>query len=420
MGGVRGESRSGRGGGGGSLKSPGMVAAILASAPHHSPDPIRNSVKTKRDLFERGMSEPNMRIPKGRVPLERGESCDSFRWRKENEAQRLVKYRSASSIASSDSGLCLSRSGSIVGSSEDLRHSPLSRSASSERLPRRRSSGGSCSSRASSLTRSSTSACFGRHVHDDAPARQSRHSHYEASSPASDLTASTPDLVLPDLLPSPPPLPPKKRPPLPPRRSSSDAPPLPPKYLRSAPWDGESDGGSEDTSDTSLPEFLVDGEDSLEAESPHGSVQGNIPESFPFRDPLHKFLSDLGHALSTQVVIKNVRGTSPGQLDLHAHTSPIPSPAVFSLPQSSAPARPPSLSPAASPLAPPDRALTKKYRTELQVKKRYSANLCRKGFVDQRRGRPRSRDCTSSTRNTSLFSRPPEITALPENADCNL
>lgn len=364
MGGVRGESRSGRGGG--SLKSPGMVAAILASAPQHYHDPLKNLVKRKRDLFERGMSEPNMRIPKGKIPLERGESCDSFRWRRENEAQRLVKYRSASSIASTDSGLCLSRSGSIIGSSEDLRHSPLSRSASTDRLSRRRSSGGSTSSRASSLTRSSTSSSFSRYAHDDVPIRHPTHLHYEASSPTSDLTDSSPDLVLPDLLPIPPPLPPKKRPPLPPRRCSSDAPPLPPKYLRSTTWDGESDGGSEETSDTSLPEYLVD-EDSLEAESPHGSVRGNIPESFPFRDPLHKFLSDLGHALSTQVVIKNVHGSSPGQLDLHAHTSPIPSPAVFSLPQTSAPARPPSLSPSTSPPAPLDRPLTKKYRTELQV-----------------------------------------------------
>ncbi|MPC65051.1 hypothetical protein E2C01_059175 [Portunus trituberculatus] len=351
----------------GRLRSPGMVAAVAAASPPLRTGAPRDFVKSKRDFFERGLSEASLKVPRVPAPLERGLSVDSFRWRRENEAQRLVKYRSASSLASVDSGLSLSRSNS-VGSSEDLRHTPLSRSCSNERLcRRRRSSGCSSSSRFSSLTRSSTTLSLHRLTHDDAPARRPRS---QASSPPS--SPDPPDPVLPDLLP--PPLPPKRRPPLPPRRSSSEAPPLPPKFLRQPVWDGDSDGGSEGTSDVSLPEYLVDGDDSLEPDAtgaPRGAVRGTIPESFPFRDPLHKFLADLGHALSTEVVIKNVYGARPGHLDLHAHTTPTPTPTptdiAYSMPQSTAPARPPSLPREASLGSGPDQPVSKKYRTELQV-----------------------------------------------------
>lgn len=350
----------------GRLRSPGMVAAVAAASPTLRTGAPRDFVKSKRDFFERGLSEPSLKVNRGGAPLERGLSVDSIKWRRENEAQRLVKYRSASSLASIDSGLSLSRSNS-VGSSEDLRHTPLSRSCSNERLYRRRSSGCSTSSRFSSLTRSSTTLSLHRLSHDDAPSRRSRS---QASSPPCSPDPQEP--VLPDLLPSPPPLPPKRRPPLPPRRSSSEAPPLPPKFHRQPVWDGDSDGGSEGTSDVSLPEYLVDGDDSLEGEgAPRGPVRGTIPESFPFRDPLHKFLADLGHALSTEVVIKNVYGSRPGHLDLHAHTTPTPTPtpmdAVYSMPQSAAPARPPSLPQETSLGSVPDQPVSKKYRTELQV-----------------------------------------------------
>ncbi|KAG7167680.1 hypothetical protein Hamer_G026471 [Homarus americanus] len=355
----------------GRLRSPGMVAAVVASAPPLRTGALRDSVRRKRDMFERGMSEPNLKVNQGKLSLERGFSCESFKWRRENEAQRLVKYRSASSVASFDSGVSLSRSASSVGSNEDLRHSSLSRSSSSDRLSRRRSSGCSLSSRCSSLTRSSTSASLTRLPLDDVTSRRSKSQYrYEPASPISDFGTVSPDLVLPDLLPSPPPLPPKKRPPLPPRRSSSsEAPPLPPKFRRPTIWDADSDEESEGTSDVSLPEFPVDGDDSLESEGDsRGAVRGNIPESFPFRDPLHKFLADLGHALSTEVVIKNVYGAGPGNLNLRAHATPTSSPvAVYSMPQCTAPARPPSLSPAASPINTTDLPLTKKYRTELQV-----------------------------------------------------
>ncbi|KAG0722200.1 hypothetical protein GWK47_044956 [Chionoecetes opilio] len=354
-------TREGRG----RLRSPGMVAAVAAASPTLRTWAPRDFVKTKRDFFERGLSESSLKVHRIKTPLERGLSVDSFKWRRENEAQRLVKYRSASSLASVDSGLSLSRSNS-VGSSEDLRHHhhPLSRSCSNERLCRRRSSGCSTSSRYSCLSRSSTTLSLHRLPHDDAP---SRRSSSQASSPPCSPDIQVP--VLPDLLPSPPPLPPKRRPPLPPRRSSCEAPPLPPRYLRQPAWDGDSDGGSEGTSDVSLPEYLVDGEDSLEGEgAPRGAVRGTIPESFPFRDPLHKFLADLGHALSTEVVIKNVYGARPGHLDLHAHTTPTPTPTpVFSMPQSAAPARPSSLPQETSPGGAPDQPVSKKYRTELQV-----------------------------------------------------
>lgn len=352
----------------GRLRSPGMVAAVAAAVPGclRTGAP-RDFVKNKRDFFERGLSEASLKVPRVKAPpLERGLSVDSFRWRRENEAQRLVKYRSASSLASVDSGLSLSRSNS-VGSQEDLRHPPLSRSCSNERLCRRRSSGYSTSSRFS-LTRSSTTLCLPRLAHDDSGPRRSPS---QTSSPP--WSPDPPETVMPDLLPSPPPLPPKRRPPLPPRRSCTEAPPLPPKFGRPPAWEGESDGGSEGTSDVSLPEYLVDGDDSLEGEAaPRGAVRGTIPESFPFRDPLHKFLADLGHALSTEVVIKNVYGARPGHLDLHAHTTPTPTPtpvdaAVYSMPQSAAPARPPSLPQEALPSVAGDQPLSKKYRTELQV-----------------------------------------------------
>ena len=347
----------------GHLRSPSMVAAVEAASPTLRTGAPRDFVKTKRDFFERGLSQPNLKVPRSVAPLERGLSVDSFKWRRENEAQRLVKYRSASSLASIDSGLSLSRSNS-VGSSEDLRCPPLSRSCSNERICRRRSSGCSTSSRFSSLTRSSTTLSLHRLNHDDA----SRRPRSQTSSPPS--SPDPPDPVMPDLLPSPPPLPPKRRPPLPPRRSSCEAPPLPPKFLRQPVWDADSDGGSEGTSDVSLPEYLVDGDDSLEGEGVHrGAVRGTIPESFPFRDPLHKFLADLGHALSTEVVIKNVYGARPGHLDLRAHTTPTPTPmdAVYSMPQSAAPARPPSLPQETSSGSTPDQPVSKKYRTELQV-----------------------------------------------------
>lgn len=350
----------------GRLRSPGMVAAVAAAVPGvlRTGAP-RDFVKNKREFFERGLSEANLKVYRCKAPpLERGLSVDSFKWRRENEAQRLVKYRSASSLASVDSGLSLSRSNS-VGSQEDLRHTPLSRSCSNERLCRRRSSGCSTASRFSFLTRSSTTLSLPRLAHDEAALR--RPSSQTSSPPWS---PDPPETVMPDLLPSPPPLPPKRRPPLPPRRSSTEAPPLPPRFARPPAWEGESDGGSEGTSDVSLPEYLVDGEDSLEAETaPRCAVRGTIPESFPFRDPLHKFLADLGHALSTEVVIKNVYGARPGHLDLHAHTTPTPTPvdAVYSMPQSSAPARPPSLPQEASPVGAVDQPLSKKYRTELQV-----------------------------------------------------
>lgn len=360
---------AGTGAGGGRLRSPGMVAAVAAAAPGAlRTGAPRDIVKNKRDFFERGMSEACLKVHRAKAPpLERGLSVDSFKWRRENEAQRLVKYRSASSLASVDSGLSLSRSNS-VGSQEDLRHVPLSRSCSNERLCRRRSSGCSTASRFSFLTRSSTTLSLPRLAHDDAAPR--RPSSQTSSPPWS---PDPPETVMPDLLPSPPPLPPKRRPPLPPRRSSStEAPPLPPKFTRPPAWEGESDGGSEGTSDVSLPEYLVDGDDSLESEAaPRGAVRGTIPESFPFRDPLHKFLADLGHALSTEVVIKNVYGARPGHLDLHAHTTPTPTPtpvdAVYSMPQSAAPARPPSLPQEPSPGGATDQPLSKKYRTELQV-----------------------------------------------------
>lgn len=348
----------------GRLKSPRMVAAVSAAAPPLKIGTPRDFVKTKRDLFERGMSEPNL-LARRKQPLQRGLSCDSIRWRRENEAQRLVKYRSASSLASVDSGVSLSRSNSFFGSTEDMRHQPLSRSCSTERLPRRRSSACSTSSRysvtshytssghhSSTLRRSSTSTSL--HHEEGNVRRPGSHSGYH--SPPS------PDPLLPDLLPSPPPLPPKKRPPLPPRRCSTEVPPVPPRYQGRNNWDAFSDGESGDTSDVSLPEFLVDGEESLEGES-GGNVRGNIPESFPFKAPLHKFLADLGQALSTEVVIKNVYGAEPGHLNLHAHTTPSPvPPPVYSMPQSTAPPRPPSLSPEA-----PHTQLSKKYRTELQV-----------------------------------------------------
>ncbi|KAK7074303.1 hypothetical protein SK128_023630 [Halocaridina rubra] len=252
-------------------------------------------------------------------------------------------------------GVSLSRSGSVAGSTEDLRQSPFLRSESSDRLSRRRSSGGSSTSsfRCSSLSRcSTTSSSFngipGDDVHTFRPSR--KRSRIES------IPIPNNELILPDLLPSPPPpLPPKQRPPLPPRRYSSEPPPLPPKFIPASAWDTYSDedeeADSDEHTDTSLPEFPVDGDDSLESsDGGRGSVRGNIPESFPFRDPLQKFLSDLGQALSTEVVIKNVYGKIPGHLDLRAQTGATP--CVFSLPQTSAPARPPSLSPAASPSPP--------------------------------------------------------------------
>ena len=367
------------------LKSPGMVAAVLAASPGFRPPhyPTRETVKRKRDLFERGLSEPLLRINNSHhKKLERGRSHDLIRYKKENEAQRLVKYRSASSLISVDSGFGLSRGGSAANSTEDLRLG-LTRSVSHDRLHRRKSS--SCSSSSSTsencpkiFTRSATTNLLhGFGNYDDRSYSRRR----DISSPQSEVTcSSTPDLTLPDLLLSPPPLPPKKRPPLPPRRKSNDVSSQPPPRYTSPPfWDFESDVGSGHTSDASLPEYLVD-DDGLDSEGSKGHVRGHIPESFPFKNPLQKFLADLGQSLSTEVIIKNVYGGAPGNLDVTAHTVPLSGTSshgtsvatnIHSLPQNGEVPRPSSLSPSVShsPVPTPGSktALSKKYRTELQV-----------------------------------------------------
>ena len=386
------------------LKSPGMVAAVLASSsvlrpPHY---PSRDTVKKRREQFERGLSEPVLKLSSYNChpekKLERGRSYDLLKHRRENEAQRLVKYRSSSSLISVDSGFCLSRAGSSANSTEDLRPL-LTRSISHDRLSRRKSSE---TSHNKCLTRSITTNSFGFSATDSVTGS---HHHHRLSSERSlsslghhnnvsitrssctEFTSSTPDLSLSSEVISPPPLPPKTRPPLPPRRSrSSDIAPSPPPRYGSYPfWDADSELGSGHTSDTSLPEYLVDestasscGGSELNKSSAGNSLD-YIPESFPFKHSLQKFLSDLSDKLSTEVIIKNVYENGPGYLDVIAHTQNTSAGNIYSLPQNGEPARPASLSPGIIEEEPQknsgvenngETALSKQYRTELQVNNR--------------------------------------------------
>ncbi|KAG7159635.1 hypothetical protein Hamer_G004318 [Homarus americanus] len=102
----------------GAAQGPGMVAAVVASAP---PLTGAERLRQKRDMFERGMSEPNLKGEPSKLSLERG-----FSWPSNGAGRRNAWLNSlrASSVASFDSGVSLSRC--FFSRINGLRHSSLS------------------------------------------------------------------------------------------------------------------------------------------------------------------------------------------------------------------------------------------------------------------------------------------------------
>lgn len=279
------------------LKSPKMVAAVLSSCYRYQPS--RDVVNRRREQFERGFSDSCLLVKTCR--LHRGRSADSFKARQLNEAQRLVKYRSSSSLLSLDSGLS-SHDGSTNTSAEDVR-APLSRSSSNDRFRLRifndasfrrlRSSRTSSFSSAGSSPEPKTPELFGKNY-------------------SSKNISPSPNISFPDLLPSPPlPIPPKSRPPLPPRRRTESA-NSSSQQSSGILWDGDSG----ESSDISLPEFP--NEDQERGTFLLPNFKSSIPQSFAYKDSLNRFLSDLSHSHRGEVVVQNVSGGASGNLSLKA------------------------------------------------------------------------------------------------------
>ncbi|KAF2362554.1 P-loop containing nucleoside triphosphate hydrolase [Trinorchestia longiramus] len=279
------------------LKSPKMVAAVASSCYQFKPS--RNVVKQRKEMFERGFSDSCLLVKSCKI--HRGRSADSFRSKPLNEAQRLVKYRSSSSLASLDSGLS-SRGGSTNTSSEDLQGS-VSRSPSNDRLKLRRN------------IRVSTSFTLPRSsLPKQSPSLAEEPRNCDLISKSA---TSTPDLCLPDLLTSqPPPLPPKSRPPLPPRRRI-ESPNHFPIHQSTTYGDADSEGSSE----LSFPDFCEYERNQVHFST---SLKGTIPHTFMFKDSVRRFLLDVGHTACSDVFIEDLSVDSSGRFSVTAATSVRP------------------------------------------------------------------------------------------------
>ncbi|XP_047738815.1 uncharacterized protein LOC125178634 [Hyalella azteca] len=276
------------------LKSPKMVAAVASSCYRFKPS--RSVVKQKKELFERGFSDSCLLAKSCKI--HRGRSADSFRSKSLNEAQRLVKYRSSSSLASLDSGVS-SRGGSANASCEDL-HCAARQAPSGDRTKLR------TDNRRQHLRVTSFSLPRSPLPEDSSSPVKSPCAYGLLSSAT---TSSSPNLCLSDHLP--PPVPPKSRPPLPPRRRIDS--PIPPSSQTSSVF---GDADSESSSDLYFPEFLCDDR------STSALLRSAIPPAFFFKDSVLRFLLDVGHSAGNDVLIEKIAGETPGRFSL---TAAIPS-----------------------------------------------------------------------------------------------
>lgn len=291
------------------LKSPKMVAAVLSSCYRYQPS--REVVKRRREQFERGFSDSCLLAKNCR--LHRGRSADSFRPKHLNEAQRLVKYRSSTSLLSLDSGLS-SKDGSANTSAntsyEDLRPSYLSRSSSNEKLRLRQEARRLRSSTSNSSVSSNRSSPEPKTAEPFLKTSATETNYINCTS------SSTSKLCLPDLLPSsPPPVPPKSRPPLPPRRRTDSLNSSQQSSVLS--WDADSEGSS----DISLPEYSND----LQIPAKFSSlIKESIPHTFVHKESLYKFLCDIGYSCRSEVVVQSITGGVSGNLALKATVTGAP------------------------------------------------------------------------------------------------